>query len=119
MDTPGLPPVTELVALANSGRLYEAYKDRPDAEKIAVMARLVGQEESDKAVHSGYGAALESLELLDTVKVFDLAAVRVVFTFAAASRIFLLEMDLPRLVRAMERAPAGTFHDAELRRVFR
>ena len=118
MDSPGLPPVAELVALANSGRLYEAYKDRADAEKIAVVARLDGQADSDKAVHSGYGPTLQSTALLSTVKVLDLAAARVVITLAASSGFFLTHMDLPRLVRAMERAPAGTFHDAELRRVF-
>src|SRR4051812_28034626 len=119
MDLPASPPVAELVALANSGRLYEAYKDHPDAEKVAVMARLAGQEASSEVVSSGYGPALQSAALLSTIKVFDLTAAQVVFALAAASGLFLRNMDLSRLVRGMERAPAGTFHDAELRRVFR
>ena len=106
-----LPPVKKLVALANDRKLFDTYKDRPDAEKIAVMARLAGQKASYEVLRKGNRPAMEALRLWYALTPFDLSAVRVGFTLAANSGFFLWQLDPPWLMRKLEGAPAGTFHD--------
>jgi hypothetical protein len=119
MGAPRLPPVKRLVALANDGKLFDTYKDRPDAEKIAVMMRMIGQKQPNDCLHEEHSPAFQSLLLLCSFRSLDLAAARAAFTFAAASRTFQRSLDLRWVTSMMERAPAGTFHDAELRRLLR
>ena len=115
-----VPSAAKLVALANRGQLSRMYRDGPDDEKIAVMACLVGQKETREAYAKEFGPGFEALRLLASVRSLDLRGARVVFTLAAACHHpFLWLLDLRRIARQLEREPAGTFHDDELRRLFR
>jgi hypothetical protein len=118
------PPATatnedELLALANTGRLFEIYKDRPDEEKIAIVSRLANLPETDTSASSyERGPIMQALKLVMTLDSLDLRGARVVLGFAATSARFRWYLDFPGLVRFMERQPKGTYHDDELRHLF-
>lgn len=106
--------LSELVALALSGELYGAYVDCSDEVRIRIVAQLNGRRESRERE-----VFLQSLRLLGRLGSLDLASARTLFRVFADSPDILWNLSIEAIGRLMERQPAGTFDDVELRRLFR
>ena len=106
---------SDLVALANSYKVITEYKDQPDERKIALVAQVA-------RINARGGEPFYLLDgitrVLERLKSLDLAGARIIFGFAASNRSFTRTLSLKSLARVMEKQPAGTFNDAELRRCF-
>jgi hypothetical protein len=104
-------PDPRLLSLLENGTFLAVYKPRSDAEKIAVIAQVARLFDSLETPPTAVHVAL----LVQTLKSVGLAGARAIFGFAASNVTFARSLKLKALARLMEKQPAGTFTDAELR----
>jgi Domain of unknown function (DUF4132) len=109
------PVEADLIALVDEGRFQQVYRDRSDEEKIAVIARVARLYATPQ---DRWHLANDAGALVATLKSLDLPGARTILGFAAAFTPFSNSIKPSALANLLERQPAGTFHDAELRQGF-